>query len=55
MKQKKKMTLLGKTIGSGLGVSDSGHDSHRDHGFLADDPGIYHVTADRIQCEHALE
>ena len=32
-----------------------GYNPDRCHGFLADDPGVHHVTADRIQCEYAVE
>ena len=51
----KKNDASREAVSRRLGISDPGDDPYRDHGFLADDPGIHHVTADRIQCQHAVE
>ena len=55
MKQKKKMSLLAKQSAAGWVFLTPGYDPGCHHGLLADDPGVHYVTADRIQCKHALE
>ena len=55
MKQKKKMSLLAKQSAAGWVFLTPGYDPDCHHGLLADDPGVHYVTADRLQCKHALE
>ena len=44
----------GQTVNSRLGIPDPGYDSYCDYGVLAHGPGVYHVTADRIQRQHGM-
>lgn len=50
----KKDDTAAEAVSGRMGIFAPGHHPDRDHGVLADDPGIYHVTSDRLQCKHGL-